>query len=65
MSSSLKVVVSFIEVLLLDLDLGDFVECAALQKLIVAHSDHLLKIQNCIVAVVQLFQSLSLVEVRF
>ena len=65
MCSSLEVVVSFIEVLLLDLNLGDFVECTALQKLIIAHSDHLLKIQNGIVAIIQLLQCFSLIEVRF
>lgn len=64
MRSSLKIVVSFIEIFLLNLDLSYFVEGATLQELIIAHSDNLFKVQNSIIAIVKLLQCFSLVKVR-
>ena len=54
MSSSLQVVIGLIKVLLLDLNLRDLIECAALKELVIAHANHLLEVKDAVVAIVQL-----------
>lgn len=63
MSSSLQVVIRLIEILLFDFDLRNLIQSTALQKLIIAHAYDLLKVQDRIVAIIQLFQRLSLIKV--
>ena len=53
MCSSLEVVKGFVEVFLLDLDLGYFIQGATLKKLVItAGSNHLLKVEDGIIPVV-------------
>ena len=55
----------FVKVFLLDLDFGNFVKSGAGEEVILSKSQYLLKIENGIVEVVDLFKSLGFVEVSF
>lgn len=55
----------FVKVFLLDLDFGNFIESGAGEEVILSKSQYLLKIENGIVEVVDLFKSLGFVEVSF
>ena len=65
MIRSLKIVICFIKVLLLNLYLCNFIQSRACQVIVIVRSDDLLKIQDSVAQVVQLLQSFSLVKVCF
>lgn len=63
MRSSLQIIVCFVEVLLLDLNLGYLVEGAALEELVIAHPNHLFEVEDRVVAIVKLLKGFRLIEV--
>ena len=63
MGCSFQVIVSLIEVFLLDLDLGNLIQGRAAEMVVVIRPDDLLKVQDGVTQIVQLLQCLGLVEV--
>lgn len=63
MSGPLKVVVGFVEIFLLDFNLGYFIEGGALQKLISSQSHHLLEVEDCVVVVFSFLKGFCFVKV--
>ena len=63
MRCSFQVVVSLIEIFLLDLDLGNLVQGRATQVIVIVGSDYLLKIQDGVTKIIELFERFGLVEV--
>lgn len=59
----LEVVMSFVEVLLLNLNLGDLVERGAGQEVVLGKTQNLLEVEHGVIHVVHLLQSFGFVEV--
>ena len=65
MIGSLQIIVRFIEVFLLDFDLGDFIKGRTSKMVIIIGTYDLFEVENGIIQIVHLLKCFSLVEISF